>query len=229
MKEEILMKGDSSLRKHQVTERDKKGLLLIGRFGFLSPDQVTRYVYGGSKWVARRRLRLLQRDDLIAKKPTFKRQSVITITSKGARLAGIPAIKPAKIGTSALATLGHSLALVDIAQHLVSQSVTIEFETERELLKKFKGQAALRQRVGRIPDLSFVDSTAQRWAVEYDLTAKRTTEYRRLLLGYASNPEFDRVLWLVYSETVKRRLHQLVKSLHLDDVAVVGIWRASQR
>ena len=208
-----------------VTERDTAALVFVTRWGFAATHQIADAIYGGSSAVAYRRMRVLQRKRLVLRRATLHgHPSVYIATALGARTANC-GLRPARIGYAILASLGHSLSLIDIAQEWMRRVPGVTYTTEREIRANWhRATATERRGFGRIPDLLIHTPTGQTFAVEMDWTAKRSSEYRKLLIDYRANPRYARVCWFCKSKVVAERLKTVVKELGFSSYVSVAAW-----
>lgn len=80
------------------------------------------------------------------------------------------------------------------------------------------------------PDLLLTTNKEQGVAVELELTLKSRRRLEQILIGYASDPGIDQVLYLTDSRAVARTLSQLTDELGLSDlVQVAGLHRGPAR
>jgi len=211
----------------QVTSRDVEIVRWIGRHGIVTVEQVSTKFFAredGSlgNWAAYRRLRKLEELRLIRRDPTFWREpAVLRATAAGARLAEID-VAPAHI---VLAEVHHTLALVDLMEHLLDQNRGATMVTEREIRAlRFRelGAGQRRPGSGRIPDGILHLKSKKTVAVELDLTSKRQRDIERVITGYKQE-RYDAVWWFA-RPAITGRIREIVVANRVDDLIDVKTW-----
>ena len=212
----------------QVTSRDVEIVRWIGRHGIVTVEQVSTKFFAredGSlgNWAAYRRLRKLEELHLIRRDPTFWREpAVLRVTTAGAGLAEID-VAPAHI---VLAEVHHTLALVDLMEHLLAQNRRATMVTEREIRALRFRELAVKQRrpgYGRIPDGILHLGDKKTVAVELDLTSKRQRDIERVITGYKQE-RYDSVWWFA-RPAITGRIKEIVVANRVDDLIDVKTWR----
>jgi hypothetical protein len=201
-----------------LTQRDHAVLADLVRFGALTLEQATRHHFPSST-ACMHRLAALGHDRYVSRVGVWRGGPAIYLaTPRGATLADV-GLRAARFAPE---TAAHQLSVVDLADWCLAQAPGSTWVTEREL-RRDAGRAAYAASGGRIgsgvphmPDGLLVGADG-RVAIELELSAKTRTAYERILRWYAGQPEFDRVRWFVRSESLRRRLQELVRAHGLED------------
>lgn len=215
-----------------VTPRDREILAWIGRHGVVTAEQVQHRFFAGER-ATYRRIQAVRTLGLVRRDATFYKQPyVLRLTTAGARVADV-GVGPAQL---ILASVSHSLGLVDLTECLVAQHPGATLITEREF--RARQLRALREgtseRCARIPDGVLVlapDEGGMRVAIELDLTPKRAYGITRVIEAYNTtfNPNwsdeagFNRVWWFVAGGAVER-VRATVRDARADDFITVQEW-----
>lgn len=220
----------------EVTERDVEILRWITRHGVVTAELVGRRFFWRpgvndyGKWAAYRRLRALHSLGLVLKdKPFVDHPELLRVTREGARIADV-GIRPAPL---VLSQLRHSIAVVCLTEHLLTENAGAELATERELrAQRYRElrDGARETEQGRAPDALLSVPTngpgAQgvvTVAVELDLTRKDRRAMERMVRQY-DYERVDRVWWFVTPARLDRT-RALVRELRADDRIEVRAWR----
>jgi len=196
--------GSAPAAHHVLTPRDPEILRWIGRYGMVSTEQIARRWFHrettGGSWTtsgAYRRVQaletmgLLQRDQLYLRGP-----HILRLTPKGARLAG-PGVRPARLVP---ATVGHALAVVDLAEELLARFPDAVLLTEREIrsdqIRARRSHGATGPILKRVPDAMLRLSTGDMMAIELDHTPKTTKDIERIASAYYAHfPSIFKGVW----------------------------------
>lgn len=213
-----------------LTERDKKIIVLINRFGYLTAAQVARAM-GMSLRVAYRRLqRMVKERYLIHKRILARAPGIYYVGSRG--LAEVDT----ELGrfTVRLQTLLHNLAVADVAIALLERHPGSNWLTERELRRK-AGQKFGVGWQGHIPDGALVFSDGKRVAVEVEMTAKEKRRVEKIMRGYLRNADDYAEVWYFCRtrrqvERVKdvSRGYDFVRVFRLEDIFTEGAEEAQE-
>jgi hypothetical protein len=217
----------------RVTARDVAILGDLTRFAALTLAQVTRRHFGAASTAAHRLDGLEEAGYLVHRRPWYRGPGVYAAAPAGARLAavGLPAAR------WSLHALAHRLAVVDLADALLTAHPGGRWVTERELRRD--GLATVRDRRGgrllagapHAPDGVLVlpagpggsggggggGGAEEAVAVELELTPKPAAEHARILRWYAAELTTRRVAWFVATATLRRRLEEAIARERLDD------------
>jgi hypothetical protein len=212
-----------------LMDRDREILKWITRHGVVTPEQIglrffwrpDRKDYG--KWAAYRRLRAMEQLRLLIRnKPYAHKEEVIRVTREGARIADV-GLRPAKL---ILSQLDHTLAIVDLGEHLLAKNKGAELVTERELRatryrelnegkrKPERGRAA--DFLLRIPTKGPGAQGVKTVAVELDLSRKERRVMASMIRQYDREPHVSEVWWYVPRTRVDAA-KQVVAELRAED------------
>jgi Replication-relaxation len=209
-----------------LTARDHALITDLARFGALTLDQLARRHFGAaSVAVCRRRMGRLRRAGLVSSARVWYRgPGVYLATARGVRLVQAD-LGPARLVPE---TAAHQLAVADLADWCLGQVVDGRWVTERELRRdvaraarvRTDGPLAVAAGLPHVPDGVLVAAQG-RTAIELELSAKPRAAYERILRWYAGAAEFEQVRWFVRSETLRRRLDDLVRTHGLEEFMTV--------
>lgn len=190
-----------------ITARDIAVVTWVARHGMVTEQQVASRFFA-SRDAATRRLRQLE-DLRLAHRALVWRgmPAIIRASGRGIALCGID-LQPAALD---VARVRHSLAVCDLAEDLLAHTVGARWRTEREVRRDRMRQprGAHWRSPRRTPD-GVLLTTFERLAVELDLTPKRSGKLELLVGTYAVDPDIDRVLWYLPSETSVWRMQEVV-------------------
>ncbi len=208
----------------ELTPRDEQILRWLGRHGTVTAEQVARRFFT-SLWSAYRRLRKLERLDLIRRDPThWKEPFVLRLTPLGARVAAV-GLAPAEL---VLAEVHHALALVDLTETLLAEHPGAELTTEREIrAARYRARRAGEEvPAGRIPDALLRLGTGLRVAIELDLTTKATRDATQVVQAYQRSCILGDLsaLWWYVAPGAAGRLRALVTEHEATDCIEVREW-----
>lgn len=194
----------------QLTDRDIEILKWVATHGIVTPDLVARRffwrpetkTYG--KWAAYRRIAALERLGLLLRdKPFAQWQTVLRVSTEGARLADV-GLRPAPL---VLSELRHTLAVVLLSEGLRAQ-YKAELITERQLrAERYRARREGKDlSAGRCPDALLrvpVKSKVQNVAIELDISRKSKRQMVDMIHRYDQEAGVDRVWWYVKPHRVK--------------------------
>lgn len=211
------------LQRVQLTPRDVAILRDVVRFGALTVEQLGRRHFGSVLTAYGRLAALAGAGYLELVRVWHAAPGVYVATPVAARVADV-ALPPGRVSA---ATLGHHLAVADVAERLLAGDPGSRWITERELRRD--GMTAARERgtgrlldgVPHVPDGLLVLPDGRRVAIEVERCGKGNARYRRILGWYVGSMAYDRVRWLVADEGVRSRLSGLVRAERLDDLVEV--------
>jgi hypothetical protein len=216
----------------QITERDIRILAWVARHGLVTVEQIAKKFFPPSqrKTVAYLRVQKLcdATPPLLQRTRTHYREpSVIRITPQGGRLADV-GLAPARIVP---AEIHHALAIVDLAEELLSEHPTATLVTERERrAERYREKrAGQRKSTGRIPDIVFVfpatkTKKERSVAVELDRTARSRMDAETVIKAYiAEFRTYAEVWWYVRPNRVDA-VKQICRRMQVDDVIEVRPW-----
>ncbi len=220
---------------HVLTPRDHDILRWIGRYGVVSTEQVARRWFPRKEttrgpWTtssAYRRVHdleesgLLQRDQIYLRGP-----HILRLTLKGARIAGTD-VRPARLVP---ATVGHSLAVVDLTEDLLARFPGAMLITEREIrrdqikARRTKGQTG--PILKRVPDAMLRLPTGEMMAVELDHTPKTSADIKRIAKAYQQHfpSVFSGVLWYARAGRIVARVRKTVAETGFSRLITVAEW-----
>jgi hypothetical protein len=207
----------------RLTDRDAAILRDVVRFGALTVEQIAGRRFG-SAWTAYDRLKALADAGYLELVRVWHgAPGVYVATPDGTRVAdaGLP---PARV---AAATLGHHLAVADLAERLLAEHPAARWITERELRRdamagaRERGTGRLFDGVPHVPDGVLVLPGGPRVAIELERSAKGTARYRSILGWYAGTMAYERVRWFIAERPVRDRIAALVRAERLDDLVSV--------
>lgn len=215
----------------QITERDVDICVWVARHGIVTVDQIARQFFPTpqGKSAAYQRVRKLCRAyprPYLQRDPThYREESVIRVTTEGARLADV-GLGPA---TLVLTEIRHALAIVDLAEELAAEhpDATLLTERERRAERYRDKRAGLRKTTGRIPDAVFIFPAAggkkeRTVAVELDRTARSRMDAEDVVKAYLAE-RYSEVWWYVRPNRVEA-IRQITKRMKVDDLIEVRPW-----
>jgi hypothetical protein len=216
-----------------LTSRDVEILAWIGRHGVVTPAQVARHFFTREEGAigqraAYRRLRILEQMGLTREDRTYwKEPNVLRLTRAGAEVADID-VGPARL---VMAELRHTLAVVELVEHLLDSSPKwTTVRTERELRaerRRSLREGKRRAGVGRVPDAVFVHPrTHEQMAIELDITPKRVRDLQAILVAYVQE-DYKRIVWYVRPRQVDT-LKEIVRRERADDFVDVRPWHGAE-
>jgi hypothetical protein len=229
--EQVRRVGARRDRGARITERDVALVGWIARWRFASVPQV-RARFGLGQSVAYRRLgQMAEMGCLEFRRLFVGRPGVYTVTDVG---LGLCEVDLPRVGVD-LRTYRHDSALVDLATTLELRG--LEVLSERELRRADAGTTRPRHAVllggdqadGRprrhYPDMVVgSEEGGARFGVELELTAKRTSRLREILLAYRRASHLAAVVYYVEQAAVRRRLEALREELQMADRLDLRPW-----
>jgi hypothetical protein len=226
----------ASRRSIQLTARDRTILEDLTRFWVMTVVQVGRRHFGAVNTAANRLAALVGAGLVRVERPRFRGRAAYLTTRAGARLAnvGLPA------GRFTPTALPHRLAVVDLADALLGEHPGATWTCERELRRDALATVRDRRRgqlldgTPHIPDgvLTLPGGPLGGIAIELELSGKKLADYERILRWYGSVLDYRRVWWFCGTDTMRRRIAELVERERMGDfinVAEVpaGVGRAA--
>lgn len=212
-----------------LTERDKKIIILINRFGYLTAAQVARAM-GMSLRVAYRRLqRMVKERYLIHKRILAGAPGIYYVGSRG--LAEVDT----ELGrfTVRLQTLPHNLAVADVAITLIAQYPGAEWTTERELRREAGQRFGLGQNV-HFPDGILILPNGKRVAVEVEISTKEKRRVEKILRVYLRRSDYSEVWYFCRTKRQTERVkdvsrgYDFVRVFQLEDIFTEGAEKAQE-
>ena len=205
----------------QLTARDVAIAQDLVRFYALTAEQVARRRFTAQRTAANRLAELAGAGYVRLERPWYRGPGVYVATPAGARLAdvGLPAPPFRAL------RLRHQLVVADLAELLLRKYAAVEgiaWLCERELHQaamatvRAGSGGRLLAGVPHVPD-GVLATPSSRWAVEVELSGKRTAEYERIFRWYAGEHGYRRVAWYTAAAPLRRRLERLVARERLDD------------
>ena len=177
------------------------------RFGVLAADQIARRY--GDPSLAAIRIPFLHDGRVILKwRDTLDGEHVYSPTSLGKHIS--------KVEVDPLTTnerhLAHDVAVVDLADYLLTHNPDLEWRTERELRRVLDAIAPARQHIPgdnrHRPD-GLLLGRGERVAIELEHSDKFEERYTHISRWFATEYRLDRVRWYVDQPRIVRRLRQI--------------------
>jgi len=198
-----------------LTDRDRKLVDFIGRFGVATVGQVKEYFNLG-RTVSYRRIRALKTLEYVnEKKILLGAPNILKISGVASKVFELP------IGRIKLHELYHNLCCNEIITYLAKTKYwDYSFLTARELQKyKYKFHDYNRE---HIPDGVFYkeDLKANLIAIELELHTKTQKRYNSIIDFYCRHNEYSSVIYICNSGTY-RKLKELFKKI--DYISVVKL------
>jgi hypothetical protein len=201
-------------------DRDPAILAWLGTHGVVTSQQVANRWFGGNYWLGNRRIRKLRALGLVRSDWAWRGMpKVHRLTRDGMGVARID-VWPAGLVYS---ELRHTLALVDLLERLQADNPGSTLTTERQIRAEWRRRKATKQFTGRLPDGVIQLATGERYAIELDLTPKRTAHIQNIIYTY-SGGGYAGVWWFV--EPGKGKLVRAAVVLQrADDFIEVKEWQ----
>ncbi len=183
----------------RVTERDIKLLKWINKFGFVTINQVTKFL-GIKKSAGYEMINRLVVNKYLLHEMIFHRQKgAYKLTPRGAALAdeNLPALRRINI-----MNYNHDIKLTDLIldlQHNLNYKVT----TEREIRHNFARNSWGTQ--NHTPD-AILDLNSQNIALELELTRKSKARFDKIFQHYLQTPKYKEVWYFSDSKEVLKFL-----------------------
>jgi hypothetical protein len=219
------MHRHTSLR-HPISRRDliQEDYLVLHdlvRFGALAEDQINRRY--GDPILTLLRLPLLDAGGFIEPwEVEVSGTQIFSATRSGARVAqcGLAQAKPP------MQNLRHDIALVDLADYVLTHEPQSEWRTHREVSSVIR-RTARRTRSrgfddggGHRPD-GLLLTSSKVLAIELEHSAKTEDKYARICRWFASTPQVDGVRWYVDDPKIGDRVARVNRQHGFDrDIAV---------
>jgi hypothetical protein len=188
--------------------RDVTVLRDLVRFGALANDQIERR-YGDLAHATARLPGLVQSGFVEAWSPLIQDTAVYSATAAGAGVArcGLRATRPS------IQHLRHDIAVVDLADFILSHEPRATFHTEREVGRVLRGGTRPAPGWGprtyaHKPDGLLV-TDGQRLAIELEHTDKGDLRYAEVCRWFALSVRVDGIRWYVDNPTTMARIRRV--------------------
>jgi hypothetical protein len=190
---------------------------------------------------ARQRLSALTRSGHLTSEQRYVAEPrAYTVTRDGRGVAGSPLSQPRKldpalyahdVGVTWLTAAAHrglfgELSEVVSERRMRSEDGRADDRREPHGVRYIGGAAAGDRRL-HYPDLTVVTASGQRVAFELELQLKGQARRERILSAYAGDPRFDAVVYLVATQSDRRRLEASARRAGLEDRLYVQLFRWS--
>jgi hypothetical protein len=195
------------LSRGELDPQDLVVLRDLVRFGVLAADQIARRY--GHPSLAAIRIPILRDGRVILKwRDTLDGAHVYSPTSLGKHLCGVEVDRL----TTNERHLAHDVAVVDLADYLLSHNPDLEWATERELRRVLEAVGPPRPHLPgdnrHRPD-GLLLGRGQRVAIELEHSDKYEQRYTRISRWFATEYRLDRVRWYVDQPRILRRLRKI--------------------
>jgi hypothetical protein len=201
----------NSLTLKELDPHDFIVLRDLVRFGVLANDQIDRR-YGDADLASTRLQRLIDGGLVAGWSPLIKDTAVYSVTPAGARTvrSELRATRPS------LEHLRHDIAVVDLADYLLTHEPGAEWRTEREVGRTLRG-GRQPTRIGGVPVRpthkpdGLLLMGGKRLAIELEHTDKGDLRYASICRWFALTVGVDGVRWYVDDPRIiarLRRVHQ---------------------
>ena len=198
----------------EQAQRDADVLAWVGRFRFVTPQAIGER-FGVSWQQANARVRRLERLGLLGcQREHVSQPRAVFLTGKGHELLGWPRRRAPR----AQVQREHEAAIVLLVCELERQEPEARVLTERECRRleaenpsrrySVDVHEAGRGPVRRWPDVA-VETDAGRCAYEIEFAPKGTARLKRIVEAYETRAEYDRVVFMVKSAPLGRRIQKL--------------------
>jgi hypothetical protein len=185
------------------------------RFGWMSGEQLSDFLFLPSRPVPARITRLVQHGFLVTC-DEFRIRPLYFATHLGARWAGLGLQAIRQIDRN---DVYHDLSVVDLAHYVTAREPGSRWISERQL----RSVAARRMRQfrfterGHYPDGMLIDADGRRIAMELELSKKSPWRYRRILRWYAEQPEIAGLRWYIGMPSIRKLLERI---MHENDLVI---------
>jgi len=189
-----------------LTERDKKIIVLINRFGYLTATQVARAMRMSQRVAYRRLQKLTERRYLTHRRILAGQPGIYTVTATGREEIN------AELGrfTVRLQTLPHNLVVADVALVLLERYPGLVWVTERELRREAGQRFGFGQNI-HVPDGVLILPNGKRIAVEVEVTAKEKRRVEKIMRGYLRNADYAEVWYFCRTPRQVERVKEVAK------------------
>lgn len=198
----------------RLTQRDVLLLRWINSHGFVTADQINRFLQVAKTTGYRRIKKLVDHGYIKRKRILHAAGAAHSITQQAKNAAGddLSVLKHISLGGYI-----HDLGLVDLSLDL-TQKYQADFISERRL--RFWGGLGSVGVEGHIPDgvLEFSDGT--KWAVELELSVKAASRLKKIMDFYLLNFDYEEIHYFVGDNVVKNAIEKAILDSGVIDVKV---------
>ena len=222
--------SSAAQRSIRLTARDGEILDWLARYRLATAEQIGRRFHIGRVRTYARLGDLFRGGYVVRERPVFAFEAGAYVATRAGLAVARSPLPPGKLDVR---TLRHDLGLVDLGTELELRG--LEVRTERELRHRHGARGAPDSLAvelpsgngGRhhFPDLLVIGEDGQRFAIELELTPKRTDRLERILRGYRRASEIAAIRYYVEQPALAARIDELGRSLRMEDRLDVRPWR----